>query len=262
MNKYLLSIILLFVSTISLVDNARASSCDGVGMSLGTSLESKLQLSSNPNAPLIVVFHGKNGCIGEVQQQSTLDTDQQGMSVLWLTGKNGVWDGWYDGAQVTYSYIEEALQATYATGASPATVVAVGISMGAVMAMWAACTLPDFNGAVTIAGTGKLAKCAHKDLSLMVIGGSLDNSTTPPSSLMPPALVDRWCLLSATCGDPVTLNIDNGELTVIGCANGALIQQVVLYNAGHIWPLLPNWNTDIEISKFVKKIGFSIPLVV
>lgn len=230
-----------------------------VGVGLPTRLESRLQLAADPAAPLLVVFHGKNGCIGAVQGQSTLDTDQRGVSVLWLTGEGGVWDGWYSGADRTYAYVLEALEAVHEAGGSPSTVVAVGISMGAVMAMWAACTLPEFDAAVTIAGTARLSKCAHRGLSLLVIGGASDGSTNPPGAEMPPALAARWRALSVTCGDPAVLDRGQVHEVVSGCANGALIREVTVSGVGHVWPFVPGWDTDAEIVRFARSVGFSLP---
>lgn len=214
-----------------------------------------LQTSVDPTAPLVVMLHGKNGCVGAMQRQSHLG-DHHDVSVLWLSGHNTPsgrqWDAWNGRVgSSTRSYLRAVVAAT---GLRPRSTVVAGISMGAFTAMWLGCNMPDlFDGAFVVAGVTN-TRCPHAGTSLMMVVGARDSSIGGGSA------ADRglsmWASRVVSCGAIVKSTVPNRVLlTLSGCPARVIVKAAVLSGVGHEWPEYFWFDTDAELIRFAFQIA-------
>ena len=144
-----------------------------------------LQPSKDSTAPLVVMLHGRNGCVGSFQERTRLDDSQQSVSVLWVSGHQTSagrqWDAWNGRTgSDTREYLRAAVEATHLR---PRNTVAAGVSMGAFSSMWLACNMPDlFDGAFAVAGVTN-SPCPHAGTSLMMPGTVASRALQPLSEV-------------------------------------------------------------------------------
>jgi len=214
-----------------------------------------LQVAADPTAPLVVMLHGKNGCVGAMQRQSHLG-DRHDVSVLWVSGHSTTsgrqWDAWNGRVGLsTRAYLRAAVTAT---GLQPRSTVVAGISMGAFTAMWLGCNIPDlFDGAFVVAGVTN-TKCPHANTSLFMVVGARDSSIGGGSA------ADRglsmWGSRVVSCGAVVKSTAPNRLLlTLSGCPARVIVKAAVLSGVGHEWPEYTWFDTDAELVKFAFQIA-------
>jgi len=215
-----------------------------------------LQRSADPNDPLIVVFHGQNGCIEKVQGQTDLEqiATAWGVNVLWLSGKPVPTRSWNTNGHCCtpassehvddIPYVEAAIAMARASGLHPSRVLAIGKSNGAGMAVSVGCRRPDlFDVVVAIAGWASVS-CDRAELSLMVEIGTEDEVFEVSQSQ---AIVDMWRSRVATCLDPPTEEVrERATITTWRCGD-QFIRFTVIDGMGHLWPTYPWFNADEEI---------------
>lgn len=220
-----------------------------------------LQRAAEPGAPLVVVFHGQNGCIQNVQSRSDLDAigPAAGVHVLWLSGEPLPTRSWNVNGRCCepasthrvddLDYVVAALAAARDAGIAPAVVIAAGVSNGAGMAVAAACRLPQmFTGVVVIAGWVGTT-CHPAAHSLLVFGGTLDENLGARQAARVAAV---WRSQVVTCpADPVVeVTGPRTVSTWTDCTGGTLVRLVQLEGVPHVWPKFDYYDIDDEIVLF------------
>jgi poly(3-hydroxybutyrate) depolymerase len=202
-------------------------------------------------SPLIVAFHGLHGCPAYLQTQTKLaaTAKKAGVSVLWVTAANAPGGRAWDPNQNGYAYTRAAVSAARATGIRPSKLFTLGMSNGAGMATWVACTLPEFAGAIVVAGWSS-PNCARQSRqSLLVIGGQRDSSSGADT---PRILADMWRARLQGCGGPKVTRSGRATTTAWRCKK-AEVRAVSLAGVGHAWPLFRWYNATTEAVQFVVK---------
>ena len=220
-----------------------------------------LQRSADPAGPLLVIFHGQNGCIEKVQGQTDLEqiATGWGVNVLWLSGKPVPTRSWNTNGRCCtpassehvddLPYVEAAIGAARATGLTPSRVVAVGKSNGAGMAVSVGCRRPDlFDVVVAIAGWASV-QCDRAELSLMVEIGTEDEVFEVSESR---AIVDMWRSRVLTCPDPPTEERRERALVTTWRCGEQFIRFTVIDGMGHLWPTYPWFDADDEILRIAR----------
>ena len=215
-----------------------------------------LQTSFDPTGPLIVVFHGQNGCIEKVQGQTDLEeiATDWGVNVLWLSGAPVPTRSWNTNGRCCepastrgvddLPYVEAAVAAAIDTGLDPSRIVALGKSNGAGMAVTAGCRRPMlFDVVVSIAGWAPVG-CDRADLSLFVEVGTDDEVFEVSDSR---AIVDRWLSDVVTCEQPpVEETRERARISTWTCGE-QFVRFAVVEGMGHLWPTWSWFNADEEI---------------
>jgi polyhydroxybutyrate depolymerase len=220
-----------------------------------------LQPATDPTAPLVVVFHGQNGCIENVQSRSDLDViaAPAGVAVLWLSGQPLPTRSWNtngsccepastNGVQ-DMPYVEAAIQSALSTGLSPRRTLSAGVSNGGGMAISVACRRPDlFDAAVSVAGWAPIA-CDGLPLSLLVFGGSADESL---GSARASQVASMWVSDVVSCpGAPVEESEGiRSTSTWTGCSEGTTVRLARLQGVPHVWPKFADYDMDDDIVLF------------
>lgn len=221
---------------------------------------SLVQRASDPTAPLLVMFHGQYHCVEGLQSDTDLDqlAPAAGVSILWLSGFPLLLRSWNvnggccdpaSGAGVDeLAYVDAAIAAVRATGLTPSSVIAVGVSNGAAMALVAACERPmTFSAVVSVAGWTR--SCGRNPLSLLVVGGTNDAGIGGET---PASIAKVWRSQVVECPTaPLIEDIGMGTITTwAGCTGGTIVRHVRLVGVGHVWPKLDFYDMDAEIIRF------------
>jgi len=225
-----------------------------------------LQPAADPTAPLVVVFHGQNGCIENVQSRSDLDViaAPSGVAVLWLSGRAIPTRSWNtngsccdpastNGVQ-DMPYVEAAIDAARSAGLVPRRTLSAGVSNGGGMAISVACRRPDlFDAAVSVAGWAPIA-CDRLPLSLLVFGGSADESL---GSARATQVATMWTTDVVSCPDPPTEETEGirDTTTWSGCSDGTSVRLVRLDGVPHVWPKFADYDMDDDIVLFALGLG-------
>ena len=220
-----------------------------------------LQRADEPGAPLVVVFHGQNGCIQNVQSRSDLDAigPAAGVHVLWLSGEPLPTRSWNVNGRCCepasthrvddLDYVVAALAAASDAGLAPAVVIAAGVSNGAGMAVTAACRLPQmFTGVVVVAGWVGTT-CHPAAQSLLVFGGTLDENLGARQAARAASV---WRSQVVTCAADPAVEVA-GPRTVstwTGCTADTFVRLVQLEGVPHVWPKFDYYDIDDEIVLF------------
>ena len=218
-----------------------------------------LQRSTTNTAPLLVMLHGMNGCIGQFQDATTLD-EQVDTHVLWVTGGVGTGQrrSWDISTQTDDTYIASAVVTAVKSGISPSTTTLVGISNGAGMAVIALCRAPEiFSAAVSVASwqPGNLT-CSDVNRSLFVATGTADLFAGVDINKK---LGEMWRASATSCsGQPSTrIAASVTDLTWKSCSSGSTVRQVWVRGAGHGWLNINGFTVDDEIVLFVETLPAS-----
>lgn len=244
-------------------------SADSGGLTVGDALTVEghddrptlLQPAADPTAPLVVVFHGQNGCIENVQSRSDLDViaAPAGVAVLWLSGRPLPTRSWNtngtccepasnNGVQ-DMPYVEAAIGAALAAGLEPRRTLSAGVSNGGGMAISVACRRPDlFDAAVSVAGWAPIS-CDRLPLSLLVFGGSADESL---GSARATQVATMWTSDVVTCPEPPVEESSGirDTTTWSGCSDGTSVRLVRLQGVPHVWPKFVDYDMDDDIVLF------------
>ena len=217
-----------------------------------------LQRVDDPNAPLVVVFHGSRGSIANVQKRSGLylDGPAAGVAVLWLSGKPLPKRSWNtnnrccDPASTHHvddmAYIDAALAAVRAAGLSPVRTITAGVSNGAGMAVSVACKRPNvFSAAVSVAGWMPVS-CRHTPVSLLAIGGTKDDVV---GRHKPKQMATTWRHYVVRCpGTPAEETTGPAHVTTWrGCTSSTFVRLVVLDDIEHLWPRFDFYDATADI---------------
>ncbi len=145
-----------------------------------------LQRSTNDAGPLIVLFHGMNGCIEKFQKQTDIELigTKYGVNLLWLSGKPLPTRSWNTNGRCCepastnhlddFAYVQAAINKVKSLGLTPSKYLAVGKSNGAGMAVAVGCHFPEiFSVVVSVAGWASTS-CVRANLSLVAMGGTAD----------------------------------------------------------------------------------------
>ena len=244
-------------------------SADSGGLAVGDALAVEghddrptlLQPAADPTAPLVVVFHGQNGCIENVQSRSDLDViaAPAGVAVLWLSGRPLPTRSWNtngsccepasDNGVQDMPYVEAAIEAAVATGLQPRRTLSAGVSNGGGMAISVACRRPDlFDAAVSVAGWAPVP-CDRLPLSLLVFGGSADESL---GSVRATQVATMWTTDVVSCPEPPAEEEQGIRDTVtwVGCSDGTTVRLVRLQGVPHVWPKFAEYDMDDDIVLF------------
>jgi poly(3-hydroxybutyrate) depolymerase len=215
-------------------------------------------------APLIVMLHGMNGCIEDLQNQSQLYP--VGLNILWVSGQvsSGEQRVWIVsrkqvGYAQTFDYLRQSVDTAKASGITPSTVLAAGLSMGATSSIAAVCRLPEvFDGAVSVAGADNYP-CGTVNRSLLVVGGKADYAQ---GSLTAKVVSERWVQDSVTCSrNPSVYNQGIVHtVTWTSCENDVIVRQVLLDGVGHIWPK-DDYNANKDIALFSTIYMTIVPII-
>lgn len=218
----------------------------------------------SPTAPLIVMLHGMNGCVADLQHQSQLLPN--GTNILWVSGQivNGnqrIWvvSRFKNGYYQTFDYLTKSVDYVLTHAIKPRIIAAAGLSMGATSSIAAVCKLPDiFDAAISIAGSSNYP-CGKVNRSLMVVGGKKDYSQDPLTAKI---IADRWIDKSVECQNDYN-SVDNGSIhirTWSQCSSGQVVREVLLDDTGHEWPL-NEYNTNVDISLFLNVYLTMVPII-
>jgi pimeloyl-ACP methyl ester carboxylesterase len=184
-----------------------------------------------------------------MQEQTELDTRsfQRPVSLLWVSGvgqRKRVWDGWGTKGPATYAYLRAAIDGARQAGATPRTIIVVGMSMGAVQAMMLGCAMPEtFAGVVSVAGNDSYRCRMRVERPLLAIGGVGDTSIGGTEGTH--RVVHRWLAEATTC-------TSQPGLFIVGSWNycGWKVMEIVVEHFAHGWPLPPDFDTDAAIVTF------------
>jgi poly(3-hydroxybutyrate) depolymerase len=226
-----------------------------------------VQSVPDPTAPLVVVFHAFGGCIANMQRRSDLDalSPRTGVAMLWVSGAK--WPAriadidrmWYQneskdpdylaGQQQDLVYLDAVFAALHQRGMHPRRVVSVGVSLGAGMALTAACLRPNlFTGAISVSGWQPVP-CPRNPLSLMMVGGTDDPRG---GSVTSTAVATRWRRTVVDCPAPGIRRNDNRVhvTTWQQCTGGTTVRLVTLDGVPHTWPKYTFYNVDQDVIDF------------
>ena len=216
-----------------------------------------IQLAPDPTGPMLVMFHGMQGCIENVQARTQIDdiAPDYGVSVLWLSGAptprrswnvNGRCCGTAASESVDdFAYVTAALSAARVAGASPSALFSVGNSNGGGMAIATACRFPKvFSGAVSVAGFLGV-DCPRAALSLVAFGGTLDRQLGSSEAAR---IASHWHTRVAECPSPPATK-HNGRATTKTwqCEFGAVVRLASLKDVDHVWPKYEFYDIDQDI---------------
>jgi poly(3-hydroxybutyrate) depolymerase len=224
-----------------------------------------LSFDGAPTDPLIVVFHGQNGCIEMVQSQ--LDLDDVGpshhLNVLWLSGAPPPRRSWNTNGRCCdpastagvddYTYVAAAVQTAVATaGLRPRATIAVGMSNGAGMAVGAACRFPTmFDVVVSVAGWVPFT-CHPMHTSLVTVGGSNDEVLGADVAAHNAA---TWRHAVLSCTSPgATVRFGSATITTWLCADSTFVELVQLNGVGHVWPTYDFYDADEELLRLAAEL--------
>lgn len=220
-----------------------------------------VQAAADPTAPLVVVFHGQNGCIENVQSRSDLDVVAAGagVSVLWLSGKPLPTRSWNTNGSCCepasshgvddLAYVDAAVEAALVTGLTPRRILSAGVSNGGGMAISVACRRPGiFAGAVSVAGWAPV-ECEAAALSLLVFGGSADESL---GAVRATQVASMWRSSVVECpGEGVVDAVGIRTATTwSGCSGATTVRLVTLQGVPHVWPKFVDYDMDDDIILF------------
>lgn len=216
-----------------------------------------IQLAADATGPMVVMFHGMQGCIENVQARTQIDdiAPSYGVSVLWLSGAptprrswnvNGRCCGTAASLHVDdFAYVTAALDAARRSGAEPSALFAVGNSNGGGMAIATACHFPKlFSGAVSAAGFIGVT-CPHARLSLVAFGGTLDVQLGATEATR---IANHWRSSVTACPSPAVVTRNGGATTSVWqCASSTVVKLATLENVPHVWPKYEVYDIDQDI---------------
>lgn len=218
-----------------------------------------LQDGAGPDAPLVVLFHGQNGCVANLQSRTDLDSiaNARGVNLLWLSGAPLPTRSWrvnnhccepasHKGAD-DLGYVDAALDEIEARGLHPTRIVSAGVSNGAGMALTVACLRSSrFDAAVSVAGWLPVTCRTKRPVSLLAFGGTKDEVF--PAS-MPKNIAGRWRRSATECPDaPERIKDELRQITTWRqCRNNTVVRLVSLPDVPHVWPKYTFYDMDEEI---------------
>jgi len=218
-----------------------------------------LQDGAGPEAPLVVLFHGQHGCVGNLQSRTDLDTigNARGVNLLWLSGAPLPLRSWRANDRCCepasnqraddLGYLDAVFEVLAARGLGPRRVISAGVSNGAGMAITAACLRPNrFDAAVSVAGWMPVTCRVRKPLSVLVFGGTRDEVFKPWT---PRSITSQWRKTATTCTqDPQVRTDEHRTITTWRrCSRNTVVRLVVLQDVPHVWPKYTFYDMDEEI---------------
>lgn len=242
-----------------------------------------LELSPDPNAPLIVMLHGMSACVEIFQLQSKITTTSTGspVNLLWLSGNRddstSTVRSWHNKtSKWTSEYFKRAIDQARLSGVKSSVVVAAGFSEGAIMAQNALCNqaqLSDgstydgtelFQGIVVVVGTHAL-KCARRtSRSIMIVGSSGDHAFgtgQPAGGAKVNRLQDSWLKNQTTCPSEQSRPdavVREPSLTTnmwVNCSAMSMVRSVIVNGFGHGWPVVSQYDVNVDMVRFAKSLG-------
>lgn len=218
-----------------------------------------LQDGAGTDAPLVVLFHGQNGCVANLQSRTDLDSiaNGRGVNLLWVSGAPLPTRSWRvnnrccepasDNGANDLGYVDAALDEVEARGLRPTRIVSAGVSNGAGMALTVACLRSDrFDAAVSVAGWLPVTCRTKRPVSLLAFGGTKDEVF--PAS-MPKNIAGRWRQSATECPDaPERIKDSLRQITTWRqCRDNTIVRLVSLPDVPHVWPKYTFYDMDEEI---------------
>ena len=216
-----------------------------------------LQRSTNDAGPLIVLFHGMNGCIEKFQKQTDIELigTKYGVNLLWLSGKPLPTRSWNTNGRCCepastnhlddFAYVQAAINKVKSLGLTPSKYLAVGKSNGAGMAVAVGCHFPEiFSVVVSVAGWASTS-CVRANLSLVAMGGTADIKL---GAVPAAGIANTWLSNVLTCpGEPVIQKIELAKITTWHCDGGNFVRLAQLDGVEHVWPTFWFYDAEDEI---------------
>lgn len=218
-----------------------------------------VQAAPDPAAPLVLLFHGSNGCISNLQSRTDLDAvaNRYGVSLVWLSGKPQPRRNWNTRGNCCTpaarqrtdeaAYLDAVMASLHRRGLQPRRVITAGVSLGAGMALSAACQRPEYiDGAVSVAGSMPMACHPPRAMSLVAFGGTAD---APLGADMPNKIVNYWKNQVTHCTpNPEYDYTERREITTwTNCTDGTVVRLVSLIGVPHVWPHFSFYDIDEDI---------------
>ena len=221
-----------------------------------------LQRAEAPDAPLVVMLHGANGCIEKLQSQTDIEEigTAWGVSLLWLSGEqlNGRWwnvNGRCCGNAAAqkvndYAYIRAALKTVRGLGLSPRRVVVVGKSNGGGMAVGVGCVLRKEVDVVVSASGFKGVGCSKRGASLVAIGGTKDLKL---GAIEATNIANHWRNRPLSCSKKSTREQrKTATITTWRCKNGKFVRLITIRGMDHYWPTWSHMSADEEVLRIAR----------
>lgn len=247
----------------------------------------RLELAPDPSAPLLVMFHGMNGCIQYLQRQSglTVTSGNEPVSLLWMSGVPSApgatsrnWDYWssWSASQSMYEYIHRSIATARDSGVTTNTVIAVGISQGGFMVQRAICGTAklaggatydgavEFQGIVSVVGPDEFTCRRRTNRSLMVVETTGDGPVKAGGAAGAKKaynLRDRWLSSQTTCPSSVAApdaKVSQGRLLSnmwVNCSATSMVRMVVVKGLGHTWPRTNEYDMNVDIARFANALN-------
>lgn len=218
-----------------------------------------LQAATDPAAPVVLLFHGSNGCIANLQSRTDLDAiaNRNGVSLVWLSGKPQPRRNWNTRGNCCSpaarqrideaAYLDAVMAALRRRGLEPKRVITAGVSLGAGMALSAACQRSEYiDGAVSVAGSMPMACRPPNPMSLVAFGGTAD---APLGADMPTKIVNYWRAAITRCApNPAYDWTRQREITTwTNCTGGTVVRLASLIGIPHVWPHFSFYDIDEDI---------------
>lgn len=216
-----------------------------------------LQVSENKAGPLVVLFHGMNGCIEKLQSQTDIEEigTAYGVNLLWLSGEPLPTRSWNTNGTCCepastrgvddFAYIQAALDKVKSLGLTPSKYLSVGKSNGAGMAVSVGCHFPEiFSVVVSVAGWAPTS-CVRANLSLVAMGGSADERL---GSARAATIANLWRSNVVNCPtDPNVTQVELAKVTTWRCDNNTFVRLAQLDGIAHVWPTFWFYSAEDEI---------------
>jgi polyhydroxybutyrate depolymerase len=223
--------------------------------------------------PLVVALHGLTGAASSFAGTSRLDdlADLHGFVVVYPEGLSKSWNaGTCCGDSAANDVDDVGFLAQVVTQVSltlpvdRSRVYAVGFSNGGMMALRAACELPDLFAAVASVNGAGVSPCVpSRPVSVLQVSGGRDALIpyrgtawmTPLKSPIPatPVVAGGWERANRCSGLPAHTHTQAAEIrSYDSCAGGTSARVVVLPRNGHTWPrgASEGWDATTEVWRF------------
>lgn len=229
-------------------------------------------VESLTNLPVLIVLHGGGGNGRQFERTSGISalSDQEGFIAVYPDGasRNGRFHTWnayeccayaFESNSDDVGFISALIDQVVADySADPSRIYVTGFSNGEMMTFRLACELSDkIAAAAPVAGSLNSDAChPASPVPILIVNGEMDENVPVAGGASPGVgvksqddrvdrptafAVDTWVAANACAGGPVVTDTTAAtERVWNSCANGSIVEQLLIHGWPHRWPSVEN----------------------